>query len=189
MEQKYAALRDLVESHIGRKLQTPKDFDFLVLQIFKSLSIQMSSYTLKRFWGYLPATHAKHPRVHTLNTLASLVGYKSWEHFEESWDPENTTIESGYAKEEILYTKTLKPGTHIHLTWAPSRQITIKLEGQDLFVVTASTNSKLQVGDTFICPSFVQHEPLHLHCLVQTGGGKPTNYVCGRINGIRFEIV
>ena len=49
-----------VEAAIGRKLATPKDFDFLRNQIFSRLHIFISATTLKRIWGYLPDNVAPH---------------------------------------------------------------------------------------------------------------------------------
>jgi len=81
MEEKQtrARLIELVETKVGRKMQTPKDFDFLSEQIFDSLHQHISSTTLKRLWGYLPAP--SEPRLSTLNLLSQFVDYDSWEVF------------------------------------------------------------------------------------------------------------
>jgi hypothetical protein len=187
MENIYAKLREIVEIHAGRKMQTPRDFDYLTHCIWEMLHVQISPTTLKRFWGYLHTETIQNPRLFTLNTLAQLVGYHDWAHCLESIQTGNNEVESCFVKDTILYTRTLTEGTKIQLTWAPNRVVTIELKGQDLFVVTESINSKLSVGDTFICPSFQQGETLFLHCLVHEGG-TPTDYICGKSNGVRFEV-
>ena len=72
-EQAIARLREEIESVVGRKMKTPKDFDFLAGQIFDKLHENVSSTTLKRIWGYLsePST----PRLSTLDILARFLDY------------------------------------------------------------------------------------------------------------------
>lgn len=186
MTQAYVTLQNLVESFVERKMQTPRDFDFLSLRIWEALHVQISPTTLKRFWGYLPQETPFTPRITTLNILSRLVGYRGWTEFLERMK-DGCLVESGFTYDKFLYTRTLKRGSHLLLVWAPDRQVLIRLEGQDLFTVITSKNSKLSVGDTFICPCFVMDEPLHLHCL-RHNGGAPTDYICGRKSGIRFEL-
>jgi hypothetical protein len=81
MEAKQARARliEIVEERAGRKMQTPKDFEFLSEQIFDSLHQHISPTTLKRLWGYLP--EPSEPRLSTLNLLSEFVGYDSWDSF------------------------------------------------------------------------------------------------------------
>ncbi len=72
-------LIESIETVVGRKMQTPKDFDFLSEQIFDSLHQNISPTTLKRLWGYL--SEPSMPRLSTLNLLSQFVGYESWEAF------------------------------------------------------------------------------------------------------------
>lgn len=186
MEKKYATLQKIIEKLVGRVINTPRDFDYLSMYIFETMHIQISATTLKRFWGYLPQKKHFVPRISTLNILAQLVGYKDWQDYLDRSE-QGKWGESGFTHQNILYTRTLNRGTCIRLVWAPDRMVQIRLEGQDLFTITEVQNSKLSVGDTFICPCFVQNEPLFLHCLVHNGG-TPTNYVCGKTGGIRYDV-
>ena len=188
METIYAKLREMVETHVGQPMQTPRDFNYLALRIWETQHALISSTTLKRFWGYLPSETSTNPRPYTLDQLAKFVGYRNWNSFVENAGTGNTKVDSYFIDNKIVYTRTLAEGTTIKLSWAPNRIVTIVLKGQDLFAVTESKNSKLSVGDTFICPSFVQGEALFLHCLVHEGG-RPTDYVCGKVNGVQIEIV
>lgn len=79
LDEALARLRDLIEEMVGRKMKTPKDFDFLAGQIFDKLHENVSSTTLKRIWGYLPETSA--PRISTLDLLAQFVDYEDWDSF------------------------------------------------------------------------------------------------------------
>lgn len=49
-----ARLRDAVEERVGRKVCTPKDFDYLHDCIFGECREMLSTSTLKRIWGYVP---------------------------------------------------------------------------------------------------------------------------------------
>ena len=53
LENIYASLRDAVEKAIGRKLQTPRDFDYLSFRALDTTKQYVSAMTLKRFWGTL----------------------------------------------------------------------------------------------------------------------------------------
>lgn len=72
-------LRERVEQVVGRKMQTPKDFDYLSERIFEKSHQNISSTTLKRLWGYL--SEPVLPRISTLNLLAQFVGSESWDAF------------------------------------------------------------------------------------------------------------
>ena len=74
-----AALREAIEKAVDRKMQTPKDFDFLSESIFGKIGERVSPTTLKRLWGYL--SEPTIPRLSTLNILAQFVGYVGWTAF------------------------------------------------------------------------------------------------------------
>lgn len=74
-----AILRQAIEDTVGRRMKTPRDFDFLAEAIFEKLHQSLSPSTLKRFWGYLPQYSSI--RVSTLDLLAQFVDYKDWDAF------------------------------------------------------------------------------------------------------------
>ena len=49
-------------------------------------------------------------------------------------------------------------------------------------------NTKLSVGDTFMCDIFIDGEPLYLSNLVHEGR-PPMVYVAGKKDGIRFQLI
>jgi hypothetical protein len=79
LDEALARLRNLIEEKVGRKMKTPKDFDFLAEQIFDKLHESVSATTLKRIWGYL--TEPSTPRLSTLDLLAQFIDYKDWDSF------------------------------------------------------------------------------------------------------------
>lgn len=76
-ENNISLLREEIEKAIGKALKTPKDFDSLSARIFDKLHENISSTTLKRFWGYIHDTQSKTSET-TLDILARFVGYASW---------------------------------------------------------------------------------------------------------------
>lgn len=79
-------LREKVEQKAGRKMMTPKDFDFLSESIFEEIHTRISPSTLKRIWGYLQNDNT--PRSTSLNILANYVGYDDWDNFLASAEKE-----------------------------------------------------------------------------------------------------
>ena len=72
-------LRQELEAAVHKKIQTPKDFEYLSECIFQKLHEKISPTTLKRLWGYIPETST--PRVSTLNLLAEFLDYQDWDAF------------------------------------------------------------------------------------------------------------
>lgn len=79
MSDNIAMLRNAIEEKVGRKMCTPKDFNFLSDKIFDELHQHVSTSTLKRLWGYIPSTIM--PRKATLDLLAQFAGYANWSGF------------------------------------------------------------------------------------------------------------
>lgn len=178
-------LRAKVERTAGFTPKSPKDFTRLEREIFAATRELISTSTLKRFWGYNGEKYAVKPFRGTLNILSNYIGLISWDVFCNITT--DNGISSNYINSEILSTRTLQAGDVIRLQWRPDRCVSIRYDGLDMFTVTESKNSKLQPGDTFICPIFVKGEVLYLTHLVQTGC-PPTNYACGRDGGILFSV-
>ncbi|MBQ9362854.1 MAG: hypothetical protein IJT97_05450 [Bacteroidaceae bacterium] len=78
-----------IETAIGRKVRTPKDFDQLSAYIFEQTHQTISPTTLKRIWGYLPGNTI--PRLTSLDILAQAIGHTDWETFcQQDITPERT---------------------------------------------------------------------------------------------------
>lgn len=69
-------LRNIIEKVIGRKIEHPKDFEFLSKQIEGYVGERISVSTLKRMWGYVNAN--SEISSYTLNVLTRMVGYADW---------------------------------------------------------------------------------------------------------------
>lgn len=184
-EDSIRALTRSIETSLGRPIMTTGDFTFLRECIFARLHIYLSESTLKRVWGYLPRGET---RPHTLSVLASFIGYSSWDEFlgQLSRACENTS--SYILGRHLCVNQNLTPGMRLMLIWKPDRKCIITYLGNNTFKVLESENTRLKPGDTFVCGFFIEGEPLYLNKLVQ-GNRPPVSYVCGKISGIRFQLL
>ena len=183
----YKALKVAVERAVGRKMCSPRDFNYLVISIHESTQELLSATTLKRFWGYIDNGKDYKPFRHTLDVLSLYVGYKDWDTF-CSQSSANEKVNSDYLNNNRLYTSSLNKDGIVVLLWEPDRKVIIKYLGLDLFEVAESINSKLEVGDKFICGHFIDNEPLYLTRLIR-GNEILGDYVCGRGTGIKFKTI
>lgn len=69
----------IIES-CGIRLHTPKDYELLSSLIFQKTHSNVSSSTLKRFFGYLPGNEAS-ASVTTLDILSRFVGFADFDAF------------------------------------------------------------------------------------------------------------
>ncbi len=175
-------LKKEVEGLVGRTIKSPKDFDFLARQIQGYTDETISVSTLKRIWGYV-ATQSK-PSRYNLNLLSRMVGYPDWNNFVSG---NGASASSRFFVKSKLMAQALMEGEEVRLTWSPGRVLTIAYRGNELFEVLESVNSKLAVGDTFICHQFVADEPLYLSNLKHPGI-PPCNYVAGQNGGIKWNV-
>lgn len=183
----YHLLQQKAEQVAGRVMNTPRDFDYLATRILDKTKGYIAPITLKRFWGYLGDEYRKKPYRSTLNILAQFVGYVSIEAFEESYAG-GSQVESDFLTNDSLQVASLEKNTRIELRWYPDRSITVVYLGMEMFKVVESVNSKLSAGDTFMMSQIIDGEPLTLRCLVHEGMA-PTNYVCGRVNGVKYRVM
>ena len=82
-------LKTSVESRVGQKIRTPKDFDWLSACIIDKVHQNISPTTLKRVWGYLSASSV--PRESTLDICVQFIDYKNWADFCNGIDQEEQT--------------------------------------------------------------------------------------------------
>lgn len=171
-----------VERVAGREICTPRDFDWLSGLIYGRTHELVSASTLKRLWGYLDSNIK--PRLFTLNVLSQFVGYHDYEAFTmRSGLPESNLVMSRKVSDSSLFI-----GQQLKLMWQPDRVCLIEYQGSGNFIIIEAENTKLSVGDTFVCHLIIEHEPLYVDQL-RHNGNEPTAYVAGRDNGVTFEYV
>ena len=187
LENIYASLRDAVEKAIGRKLQTPRDFDYLSFRALDTTKQYVSAMTLKRFWGYFGTPNKHCPRLATLNILSQIAGYMDWDTYYSEISCTGNP-QSAFLNKRTLYTSSLREGTIIQLKWHPNRKLVIRHDGYEVFTVIESENSKLSVGDTFRCEQITEGQTMILGGLIHEGQ-KFSGYVCGLEKGVLYEII
>ena len=174
-------LRQDVEARAGIHPSTPADFETLIALIWDQLHENIALSTLERLWGYVDG--ANNTRRSTLNLLAQFIGFQDWSSYLENLH----TIERGSSNSFIgegIHTQDLQPGQQIAVTWLPNRKCVFRYLGNMRFEVVESSNSKLNVGDTFITTFFLIGQPLYIDHLILTG--HPTvSYVAGNNGGLQ----
>lgn len=79
--------------------------------------------------------------------------------------------------------KQLTIGDRLRFRWHPKRVCDIEYNGNLVFQVITSENTRLREGDTFECNLIIEDEPLYLSSVRQEINGRlspATAYVCGR---------
>lgn len=89
-EEKYIQLKKKIEEKVAFRPDVRRHFDILSEKIFEATGEQVSSTTLRRFWGYQEADKQISVRAFTLDVLSHFVGYKSWADFETGQSTDNT---------------------------------------------------------------------------------------------------
>lgn len=178
-------LKECVEQSVGRRMATPKDFDYLVARIYSLTNTHISATTMKRLWGYQRDAQQFTPRVATLDLLARVAGYVDYGTLLHAKDTD--ACNSDFINKKRIATTSLMVEDRLRLMWKPNRCVTIKYLGHSMFRVEESENSKLSVGDTFLCEHLISGEALYLYSLIHENG-LPTDYVCGKLaGGITFD--
>lgn len=176
----YIKLCKAIEETIGHSITTPKDFEQLADRIFSHQHTAISPSTLKRLWGY--AGQECHPRLLTLDILARFIGYKDFSSFEKA-RPGDKEAQSQFFLSGMLTDKQIEKGACLQLSWRPDRLCVIEHLGEGRFRVLEAYNTKLSVGDTFVCHCFINREPLYINHLIHLGQA-PICYVAGRKDGV-----
>lgn len=173
----------VIETTVGRKIKTPKDFDFLSKIIYVRLHILISTTTLKRLWGYLK--DGTQTRISSLDILSQFVGYKDWDDFCLNFEDLDLEVQEQAIHQKVLISKQLKKGQQIVVCWYPNRICILQYLGNDIFRVVKSSCRKFAEGDMFQCGLLVEKEPMYINDFFHNGiysGG----FVIGRKGGISF---
>lgn len=164
-------------------LSTSADFKRLSLAIVESGTGYLSQSTLKRLWGYVKDTPAKH--LTTLDILSRYVGYDDFHSFCKDRH-KGDSAESGFASGDTLGVEELAAGERVSLAWAPNREMTLIYLGDMAFEITSSTNTRLSAGTRVKCLRFVTGEPLLLDIVSGHNDGSMV-YIVGKHGGIRWN--
>lgn len=183
---KISILKNATEETLGRKIQTPKDFEYLSKSIFFRLRTNVSSTTLKRMWGYLKEN--TQTRESTLNILSRFIGFNDWAEFcDKSQSEPNPSQQEHILLKKKISSKELQPNQEIEINWFPNKWCRIKYLGEHSFIVNKSLNTKICENDTFQCYLLIEGEPMYLDNFVHDGL-PPVTFVAGKERGIIFSL-
>ena len=182
MKKEYQKLLSAIEQEVGKKVATPKDFEWLADKVETRTKEHLSESTLMRLWGYRTGVST---RQSTLDILSRFLGYADYVTFCQ-WSVGDKEMQSDEVVARHLYTEELKVGAQLVLTWYPDRRCVVRLLGDGVSTIVEAVNTKLSAGDTFRCDLFIEGEPLYMSQLVHEGKS-PMVYVIGKVNGIRFD--
>lgn len=177
-----------VEQSLGKKVNTPKDFEQLTHLICHRTRESVSISSLKRIWGYIDG--GEHVRTSTLDILCRFAGYRDMTHFFSANGTAGQIPPSKLLTNDYLYTPDLEVNQHLRLSWQPGRVCDIQYQGDASFIVLSSENTKLQKGATFRCYIIEQGEQMYVSHLRLTPSQQDSfTYVCGLNGGIRYEVM
>jgi len=181
-------LRQEIEKFLVCPIRTPFDFTFLSQEIRQHTKYTASESTLKRVWGYITDKGDEYvPSNFTLNALAALIGFDSFESFISKTTAE-CEIQSEMYKGETISCVSLPMGAIVKLHWRPNRECSIRHIDGNRFIVIESLNSKLIKGDIVECGSFTQNTPLYFN-RVDRQSEELMTYIAGSATGVRFELI
>lgn len=178
-------LRQAVEERYGSRPLTTNDFEAMSETVNAANVGYISASTLKRFWGYVKDTKAKHTA--TLDVLARYAGYAGGYIEFARMVEEGCGVESGYDHKRVLDIMTMMPGEEVEVKWLPDRRVVLRCLGDCRLEVVKSENAKLQEGLAVCCPRIIEGEKLMVD-IIPKEGGKPMVYEAGKINGVEWRI-
>lgn len=180
-------LKKATEETLGKRIQTPKDFEYLSKAIFFRLRTNVSPTTLKRMWGYLKEN--TQTRESTLNILSRFIGFNDWTEFcDKSKSEFAPTQQEHILLKKKIASKDLQFNQEIEINWFPNKWCRIRYLGEHSFIVKKSHNTKLCKDDTFQCYLFIEGEPMYLDNFVHDNL-PPVAFVAGKEGGITIHII
>lgn len=107
-----------IENIVGRKILSPRDFDFLARQLEGFTGERISISTLKRIWGYTQTNCGF--SQHSLDLLVRMAGYTCWNTF---CDDKSEIPTSQFFINQKVFSYALEVGEKMKLTWMLDRVV------------------------------------------------------------------
>lgn len=175
-----------IEKRLGKKIESPRDFEFLSEELSK-VGARVSESTLKRIWGYNRDISVNYrPYRYTLTSLLKLLGYKDLDIFKEHSNEEES--QSAEFIGETIMAGDIMPGSIVELNWAPDRVCNLVCIEKGAFKVVHSEQGRLLPGDIVKFMSLTQNAPLYFNEVTRCGANEKFVYTAGQRTGIRYCI-
>jgi hypothetical protein len=173
-------IKDHIESKLGKSIRYHSDCEHLSIEIEKHTRQKVSVNTLKRLFGIISGVCE--PRLYTLDTIAIYLGYGNWDVYLQSLDKLGNSDLNPVQQTEIRV-ESLLVNSIVEFGYAPDRLVQMKYEGDKIFKVTASTNSKLLVDDMVEVSYFILYYPLLVTNLTRNGVTMG-RFTAGKVGGL-----
>ena len=172
-------LRTDLSARFGHTIETPTDFNRLMLDIERVAGERVSLSTLKRYFGYVPTMGET--STNTLSVLTRYLGYKGWADYRE-----RISGDSDFLSGRTLRCSEIEVGGRVRLAWLPDRRCVVRCTEKGRFVVESVENARLREGDTFSALLFSLKSPAYFTDVCHEGEPRGTgrDYVAGFRSGI-----
>ncbi|MBR5102792.1 MAG: hypothetical protein IK092_06675 [Muribaculaceae bacterium] len=175
-------IQELLKRKSGINLRSPSDAELLTLDIERTTGEHVGVNTIKRLLGMI--ADERHPRTTTLDIIARYLDYESWEVLITVSNHSNSGF--GTAPGE-LHSNTLPEDAEVEFSYYPGRRVLLRYQGNSLFKVVKSENSKLQEGDIIEADFFNDSYPLYVKQVIRHGQAIGA-FTAGKVSGIKFTI-
>lgn len=150
---------------VGQDVTTPAGATMLQLDIETATGVSLGLNTVKRLVGVIP-TEVIAPRLTTLNTIANYLGYPDWKAMDKDLNMEG----SGFNQNNIFTEMSALPiGTRVEIGWRPDRRLIIRHDGDGIYEVIESRNSKLSPKDILSLSQLAVGFPFVTHDVIRDG--------------------
>ncbi len=174
----------LLEKRCGHPISLPVHCSTLALDIESCTGEHIGVNTIKRLLGFI--NDERQPRESTLHIIANYLGYDSWETL-KMIDEAQGNSDFNIDVEQVRL-ESLQIGDLIEITYSPNRRIVILYNGENVFTVKESGNSKLCVGDAITLSHIINGYPLLVAKVVREGKDLG-QFVAGKAQGVKFKIL
>ena len=179
-------LCDAIEKRLGRKMITPRDFEFLAEELSKC-GLRISGSTLKRIWGYnRDISDNYRPYRYTLALLANFLGYNGIEDFCNHKD--DNDLDSAEFFGSTIMAENIMPGSIVELKWSPQRSCNLICTEKCNFKVLQSERGRLLPGDIVTFMSLTENAPLYFNKVIRPSTSEQFVYTAGLRTGIKYRI-
>ncbi len=182
-EQEYIErMKEEIRGKLKHSLDSPTDFDYLALQVKIVTGEDISSTTLKRFYGYINSQSTT--RRSSLSILARYQGYLGWSDYVKK-----SVVNSGFLSTKVIMSSTVGDGDLIEVEWGDDRSVTFVALGNNMFAVMKSENSMLLAGDKLEVMMFVLNQPLQIKNVIRDGSnmGSYTAGLNGGLTSLKYN--
>lgn len=174
------ALKQMLEKRSGHSLTSAADCEWLALDFKSRAGESIGVNTLKRLLGFREHDVARH-YTSTLDTVARYLGYRSWSDVDKAIEGSSSNF--GH-NPEVVSTDDLSTADTVTITYNPDRKLSFTYKGNNQFVVSASENSKLSVGDIVVIHQFTLNNPLFVGDVIRNGKSLG-EYTAAQLGGLR----